>query len=140
MYGKRVAVICFSAGLLLAASVQQVHAQQYSGTIVDSDCEVISTTTSAAGAIGGSAVGAVAGSVIGDALFGRSGRLIGGFIGSGGGAVVGERALAQKTYRCVVTADVPTVGKIYVETVGVVRNIGQSIVVVKTTNGQYIAK
>lgn len=138
MYGKRI-IPLFSAGLLLAVAVS-AQAQQYSGTVVDSDCEVISTTTSAAGAIGGSAVGGVAGAVIGDALFGRTGRALGGLIGSGGGVVAGERALSQKTYRCVVTAEVPSIGKVYVETLGAVRNIGQSIILVKTTDGRWISK
>ena len=138
MYGRRI-IPLFSAGLLLAASCV-AQAQSYSGTVIDSDCEVISTTTSAAGAVGGSVVGGAVGSVVGDALFGRSGRIIGGFLGSGGGAVAGERALSQKTYRCVITVEVSSVGKVYVETLGAVRNIGQSIILVKTTDGRWISK
>lgn len=138
MYGRRIAVLC-GAGLLMALAAS-AQAQQYSGTIIDSDCEVVSTTTSAAGAVGGSVIGGVAGAAIGDALFGRTGRALGSLIGSGGGAVVGERALSQKTYRCVVTAEIPSVGKVYVETLGAVRNIGQYIILVKTTDGRWISK
>lgn len=139
MYAPRSLVML---GLAIAFSIASTdaQAQQYTGTITDSECTVVASSKSPAGAVGGSIVGGVAGAVIGDALFGRSGRALGSLIGSGGGAVVGENLGASKQYRCVVTVEVNTVGRIYTETYGPARNIGQTIVLVKTTDGRWISK
>ena len=139
MYAKRYSSV-LGVAVSLFALAAAANAQQYSGVITDSECSVVSETKSTAGAIGGSVVGGAVGAVVGDALFGRSGRILGGLLGSGGGAYAGENIGASKQYRCVVTVEVNTVGRIYAETFGAVRNIGQTIVLVKTTDGRWISK
>ena len=124
------------AGVLLSLAAS-ANAQTYTGVITDSQCEVVSASGSAAGAIGGSAVGGAVGSVIGDALFGKSGRALGGLLGAGGGALVGEEALAKKSYRCTIEAEVASVGKLFLETTGKPRNIGQTVVIVRLSDGSY---
>lgn len=128
---------------VIAASVLalafNVNAQQAAGQVVSSDCQPVAKSTSAAGAIGGSAVGGVVGGWVGEALFGRAGRSIGAGLGGIGGAFAGEGLATTTTYECLLAVDTAD-GKVWAKSVGRLYNPGQAVIIVKLSDGSYAVR
>lgn len=113
------------------------------GLVQSSQCEVVAKS----GSMTGSAVGSVAGAAIGgwlgrELLGGRAGQNLGAVVGGLGGSAVGENAAASRTYNCLVQVSVP--GHTTPIYVAVIRsqpvNVGQSVILVKDVNGNWLGR
>lgn len=113
------------------------------GLVQSSQCEVVAKS----GSMTGSAVGSIAGVAIGgwlgrELLGGRAGQNLGAVVGGLGGSAVGENAAASRTYNCLVQVSVP--GHTIPIYVAVVRaqpvNVGQSVILVKDVNGNWLGR
>lgn len=135
---KRASVLLTLA--LASCAAQPAFAQEFTAPIISSECQQIAKSGSAAGAAVGGAAGAVAGNILGEALFGRSGRKLGTFLGGVGGAVAGENVAASRTYSCLLVVKNPEGRHVYVESVGAIRNPGQTVRVYPAGNGSYIVR
>ena len=125
---------------IAGCTAQPAFAQEFTSTIISSECQVVATSGSTSGALIGGAAGAVAGNIIGEALFGRSGRSLGTLLGGAGGAVAGEQLAASRTYSCLLVVKDPSGQHVYVESVGVLRNPGQQVRVYPSNSGTYIVR
>lgn len=129
--------------LALASCVAQPafaqDANVRTGIILESTCEMVAQSESVAGGAVGGAVGSVAGGLLAGLVFGRDYVNAGAALGGVGGTVVGANSNASRTYKCLVKARTNT-GDVYVETTGRIRNVGQSIVLVKDGNGNWLVR
>lgn len=133
------ALVALSASAFAQSNDESVRV----GIAQSSQCEVVAKS----GSMTGSAVGTVAGAAIGgwlgrELLGGRAGQNLGAVVGGLGGSAVGENAAASHTYNCLAQVSVPGhTAPIYV---AVVRsqpvNVGQSVILVKDVNGNWLGR
>ena len=110
------------------------------GIILESTCEMVAKSESVAGAGVGGAVGSVAGGLLTGLVFGRDYVNAGAALGGVAGTVVGANSNASRTYKCLVKAQLSDRTNVYVETTGRIRNVGQSIILVKDGNGNWLVR
>ncbi len=137
MKTKLIAIILATASLGAFASDRQ----QFTGLVQSSDCILVSSSGSTAGAMIGGGVGTAAGAAIGGALFGKTGRLLGGLAGGAGGAIAGEKVGSNDTYAYLVQVKSPS-GEILNSKVTTTSRIvqGESVKVVKAGNEVLVSK
>ena len=113
------------------------------GMVQSSTCEVVAKSGSLTGSAVGTVAGAAVGGFLGRAVFGgKTGQNLGTVLGGLGGSAVGENVAASRTYNCLVQVSVPGhTAPIYV---AVVRsqpvNVGQSVILVKDVNGNWLGR
>lgn len=130
---------------MAACAAQPVCAQETSNAVVrtaiitESSCELVAQSESVAGGAVGGGIGAAAGGILTGLVFGRDYAPIGSFVGGLTGTAVGANAGSSRTYSCLVKART-TDGDIYVETTGRLRNVGQSLILVKAQDGTWLVR
>ena len=113
------------------------------GIAQSSQCEVVAKTGSLTGSAVGTVAGAAVGGFLGRAVFGgKTGQNLGTVLGGLGGSAVGENVAASRTYNCLVQVSVP--GHTTPIYVAVIRsqpiNVGQSVILVKDVNGNWLGR
>jgi len=121
--------------ILLAGIVAiNAYASNFSSVVTQADCKEIARSGSITGATVGGAVGAGLGAVAGRALFGKKGGLVGGLVGAGVGGYQGEKMMADVTYSCVVQFTNMQGQKVFAESLGERKQVGQTINVYPSGN------
>lgn len=127
---SKLIAFALTAALATSALAQESHQAQ----VTQVNCVQVGQNTSMTGAVVGGTLGTAGGAIVGS-LFGKKGKFLGAVAGGLGGAAIG--ANGSKIYNCSILADTGKEQVMVSKQSEELVEVGQSVTVIKLDNGQW---